>query len=219
MKDLDKPLLRHDQITELKGEKERLEGMLADPFTRSKIKAGEARRTLAGINKSLTEQCSEPLTGPEKDKLAGMEKDLRSTITENMPTQEEMRKNPPGAVDHHRKWEAANKRLIMRWKNVRRQLNHGSDETDVANLERYRPAGAANRLRTDAQIQGHMSYGNVPERNWEMAFGSTEQATAPIVAKEPRKRGWTPGQKEAARERLAKARAIKAEKLAAANQE
>jgi hypothetical protein len=202
MKDLEKPLLRHDQIVALEDEKQRLEGMLADPYIRSKMKVGEARRTLAGIQKSFEVQRPEKLSPDEQDKLSKMEVELRTKITENMPTEETMRKNPPGAVDHHRKWEAANKRLIMRWKNIRRQLDPESDDKDIANLERYRPSGQANALRTDAQISGHMSYGSISDKNWKDAFGQTEPKRE--------KREWSEEQKQAARDRMAVARAKKA---------
>jgi hypothetical protein len=52
------------------------------------------------------------------------------------------------------------------WKNIKIQLNPDSQDRDLANIERYRPSGATDRLRTDAQIAGVMSYGNIPEENW-----------------------------------------------------
>jgi hypothetical protein len=36
-----------------------------------------------------------------------------------MPSQEEMRKAPPGAVDKHMGWEKRNKPKIAEWKNLR----------------------------------------------------------------------------------------------------
>ena len=45
-------------------------------------------------------------------------------------------------------------------------MNPESDERDLANVERLRPQGQFDRMRTDAQIAGHMSFGNIPEELW-----------------------------------------------------
>ena len=74
--------------------------------------------------------------------------------------------NPVGAVDHSTRWEKANKPLIRMWKNVRIQLNPDNADRDLANVERLRPSGQMDRMRTDAQIPGMMSYGNIPDELW-----------------------------------------------------
>lgn len=163
MKDLKINLLRHHQREQLKNEISHAESMLkqAKPADRGNI-VNNIRRT----TKQLNDQSPEPLTGKEKDKLSDLEKKLRARITTNMPTDEVMRKNPAGAVDWHTKWEKANKSLIRMWRNIKIQLHPESQDRDLVNLERYRPSGQTDRLRTDAQIAGHMSYGNVPDENW-----------------------------------------------------
>ena len=180
MKPLDRPLLRHDQVSALKEDKQKIEEVLNDPFLRTKIKQGEVRKRLGSITKMLHDQAPEPLTTDESNKLNKLEKNLRAKITENMPPQEVMRKNPPGAVNWHRMWEQANKKAIKAWKNVRRQLDPTSEDPDIANLERYRPQGEAGKLRTDAQIPGKMDFQSVPQENWDTAFeGKAPENTAP----------------------------------------
>jgi hypothetical protein len=83
-----------------------------------------------------------------------------------MPTAEVMRKNNAGAVDWHTKWEKHNKSLVRMWKNIRIQLNPDNSDRDLTNLERYRPAGQMDRMRSDAQIPGVISFGSVPDENW-----------------------------------------------------
>jgi len=166
MQDLKKNLLRFHQREQLKGEITQAEGMLAQ------AKIEDRGTILAGINRTkrqLDSQSPTPLTPKEKDTLHSLEKRLRTRITTNMPTEEVMRKNPAGAVDWHQKWEKVNKPLIRMWKNAVIQLNPDNSDRDLSNLERYRPTGQLDRLRSDAQIPGLMSYSNIPDENWPFA--------------------------------------------------
>jgi len=166
MQDLKKNLLRYHQREQLKGEITQAEGMLAQakPDDRGTIMASITR-----TKRQLDSQSPVPLTAKEKDTLSNLEKKLRARIVTNMPTEEVMRKGPAGAVDWHQKWEKINKPLIRMWKNAMIQLNPDSSDRDLSNIERYRPTGQLDRLRSDAQIPGLMSYGNVPEENWPFA--------------------------------------------------
>lgn len=163
MKDLNTNLLRHHQRDELTADIAHYDEILPHAKPEDKpilIKHREqTKRQLAAAS-------PEPLTGAEKDKLNLLEKRLRDKITNNMPTEEVMRKNPAGALDWHQRWEKSNKSLIRMWKNCRIQLNPDSSDRDLANIERYRPSGQTDRMRTDAQIPGLMSYGNVDESQW-----------------------------------------------------
>ena len=69
--------------------------------------------------------------------MVSREKSLLNEILAGMPSQEEMRKAPPGAVDKHMAWERRNKAKILEWKNLRLRLN--PSEREAANLERFRP--------------------------------------------------------------------------------
>jgi hypothetical protein len=163
MKDLKTNLLRFPQREQLKTDIEQAESMLphAKPDDRGTIQAN--------INKAkrqLQSQSPEPLTGKEKDTLAALEKKLIKRITTNMPTEEVMRKNPAGAVDWHTKWERANKPLIRMWKNIKIQLNPDNSDKDLASIERFRPSGQTNRIRTDAQIVGLHSFQNIDDEQW-----------------------------------------------------
>lgn len=163
MKDLNVNLLRHAQRQQLQNEATQIEDML--PRAKPEDQA-VMRSTLKRTKQQLHTQSPEPLTGKEKDTLAALEKKLIARITTNMPTEEVMRKNPAGATDWHNKWQNANKKLIRMWKNVRIQLNPDNSDKDLANIERHRPSGQTDRMRTDAQIPGMMSYGNIPEELW-----------------------------------------------------
>lgn len=169
-------LLRPDQMSEYQRDIDSAKRQLDNPNVQDK---GAVRKRLTEISRQYDAQAPRPITdGKLKDRLAAEAKQLLDEITPGMLSQEEMRKNPPRAVDRHMKWEAANKKKILRWKKIQLMLNADQSrphtwDRDAANLEAYRPEGASNRVRLDAQIPGAMSYGNVPDENWKAAFGST----------------------------------------------
>lgn len=163
MKSLNAELLRWNEREDKKAELKRGEWLLAHPKVENKV---QARKNIDIVKSQLDNFSPEPLTPPEKDKLYNLEKRLANKIKEGMPTDETMRKNPVGAVHAHRMWERANKKLINVWKNVRIQLNPDSEDKDLANIERLRTAGQLDRLRSDAQIGGHLSYQGIPEELW-----------------------------------------------------
>jgi hypothetical protein len=163
MKDLNTTLLRFHQREQLQAEIDQADKMIphAKPEEKGGILASRDR-----TKRQLDAQSPDTLTGKEKDTLHALEKKLRTRITTNMPPEEVMRKNPAGAVDWHMKWEKANKKLIRMWKNVRIQLNPENSDRDLANIERYRPSGQMDRMRSDAQIPGVMSYHDIPDEQW-----------------------------------------------------
>lgn len=214
MKPLDRVLLKQPQIQDLQEEMEQIDKTLSptNPFRNKISKPQLMHSRKKAIEKQLEQFAPEPLEGSEKDKLAKLELELREAWTSGMPTEEEMRKNPAGMVDRHRRWEKANKSVIMKWKNVRRQLEPDSEDPDLANIERYRPSGVMDRLVANAQISGAMNYRNIPQENWDRAFkGKKPENTALEQAKRV-KREMSEDQKQALRDRLAKARAAKQSK-------
>lgn len=169
-------LLRPTQLADTLQDIKSAEDQLKDPRVQDK---GAVRTRLTNLRKQYEAQAPRPLTNPiMKDKLAAEAQKLLDEITPGMLTQEEMRKNPAGSVDKHMRWERANKKKILRWKKLQCVLNadqsdpHSWDR-DAANLERFRPSGAMDRFRTDAQISGKMTYGNVSDEHWSQTFGST----------------------------------------------
>lgn len=130
-----KPLLRPHQVEEAKQEIATAEAKLSSPAIQDK---GEARRQLIRTRKTLEEQTPvPPKDAAEEGKMVARSKELLNSILAGMPSQEEMRKAPPGAVDKHMGWEKRNKPLIAEWKNLQLRLKPG--EREAANLERHRP--------------------------------------------------------------------------------
>lgn len=211
MKPLDRVLLKSEQILDLKEEQTQIDAALAptNPFRNKISKPQLMHQRRKAIDKQLEDFAPATLEGSEKDKLANLEKELRAAWTNNMPTEEEMRKNPAGMVDRHRKWERLNKKIIGQWKNVRRQLEPDSDDPDLANIERFRPNGVLDRLVAGAQISGAMNYRAIPQENWDTAFeGKKPENTALEQAKRVR-REMSEEDKDRARRNLARARELK----------
>ena len=131
--------LRPSQVQEMQQERQTLERKLVSPHIQDK---GAVRRQLQHLQRSFEQQTPKPVSAAERDRLVSREVELRELIKRGMPSQEEMRKCPPGATDKHISWERRNKRRLTEWKNIVLRLNLGSDERDVANFEKFRPVGS-----------------------------------------------------------------------------
>lgn len=130
-------LLRPRQVDDAKHEIKSLEEQLRSPHIEDK---GEVNTKLRRVRKSFEQQAPRPAENPaEEDRMVKRSRQLLTEILEGMPSQEEMRKAPPGAVDKHIRWEKANKAKIVEWKNLQLRLTAGSGDNEVANLERFRP--------------------------------------------------------------------------------
>ena len=110
------------------------------------------------------------ISGATKDVLHQRKKDLEDQIRVGMPSAEVMRRNPPGAVDMHTKWEKANKPKIIEWKNIKRMLEPNNDEKDYTNVEMLRSSGispeAAASFMINGQIPGNFGMTALAKANW-----------------------------------------------------
>jgi len=151
--------LRPNQVDELEGEVKTAEAALApeNAVFAKNLDRGAMAKQLKNAKTMLHDQSPPEVKKGEADKLVAQERELRETILIGMPSQEEMRKNPPGAVAKHREWERRNKENVQNWKNIKLRMNLGSDDQDIANLEAHRPI--RNTLNMDgAQIPGTQHY-------------------------------------------------------------
>lgn len=149
-----KPLLRPHQLADAQDERRTLEAKMRSPHIQDK---GEVAKQIKRLDASLNQQTPKPFVGKDLDKAIEFERELREKIVQGMPSHEEMRKAPPGAIDKHLNWEKRNKVNVELWKNLMLRLNHDSTDRDVANFEKHRPT--ASRLNMDgAQITGTQYY-------------------------------------------------------------
>jgi hypothetical protein len=140
------------QVQEMKSEISGIEGMLADPKARIEDRGGMVQ-VLRRMKNDLEREAPPDTTPDQRTALSNEERALREKMLEGFPSQEEMRKNPPGAVGKHQAWEKANKSRLIRWKNIMRTLNKGNEDPDIANFERYRGTTSTLNMQ-NAQIPG-----------------------------------------------------------------
>lgn len=150
-----KPLLRPAEAESRKDEIKKLEEKLSSKHIEDK---GEVNRQLRMAKKDFDTQIARPPeTRDEEDRMVKRSRDLLSKILPGMPSQEEMRKAPPGAVDKHMAWERRNKKAILEWKHLQLRLTAGSGNREVANLEKHRPTVSTLSM-DNAQIPGKAIY-------------------------------------------------------------
>ena len=148
-----KPLLRPHQVEEAEAQVKSSEAKLSNPAILDK---GEARKQLMRARSSLETQRPKPPTDAvEEGRMVKRSGELLNDILAGMPSQEEMRKAPPGAVDKHSGWEKRNKLKILEWKNLQLRLRPG--EREAANLERHRPRDSSLSM-DNAFIPGKQVY-------------------------------------------------------------
>lgn len=149
-------LLRPNQIAELERERDSLKSKLDLP-PMFQVDKPAVMGQLKRVETQLSRQSPSPIPAKERDATVKRQEVLLSKILEGMPSHEEMRKNPPGAVTKHRRWEARNKSNVVEWKNNQLRLHTGTDDCDVANLEMYRPTKSTLNM-DNAQIAGKDYY-------------------------------------------------------------
>ena len=156
-------------------EKDWIGGILNQPAWALKDLTSERRGNLVRRRNHLEDDLEEnapptDLSGATKNSLYQEQKEIEAQIRDGMPTVEVMRRNPPGAVDMHIRWETRNKDRILRWKNLKRLQDPDNEEKDFTNVEMLRPSGITQGMATDfmmgAQIPGHFSMTPLAKANW-----------------------------------------------------
>lgn len=165
-----KPLYRPDQLESAQLEIKSLEAKLSNPLIQDK---GEVSKQLRRARHMLELQTPlPPANAEEEGRMVARSKELLSDILQGMPSHEEMRKSPPGAVDKHRTWERRNKPKILEWKNLQLRLTAGSGDREIANLERHRPRASTLNMDT-AFIPGKQFF--MPDTNGPAVVFNDEQ--------------------------------------------
>lgn len=158
------PLLRPRQVEEMREQAKRLDKTIraAGQSFGGTASVGDTRRALTRVKQQLDAQAPRKYAEDELDDAVAAERTLREEIQQGMPTGEEMRKNPPGAVGKHRTWERRNKRKIQAWQNIRLRLRESGalpddvDSSDVSNVELLRQHSSPYQLDMHgAQIRGN----------------------------------------------------------------
>lgn len=142
------PLMTPMRVEETKEQLKRLKDMAsAPPYIRNAVQdMKEVRRQIRGHEDLLNREEPKPFDPSEIDAACKAHEILERDVAEGMPSSEEMRRMPPGALDKYRVWQSEKKDLALKLKNLKRRLHVSGvldsklpDATDVANLEKLRP--------------------------------------------------------------------------------
>jgi hypothetical protein len=205
--------LRPNQVEEFKEERERLQSIVKAPAWQTGADRGSAQKRFRQIDKYLEQGAPKPLDQYRRDKVNTLAKEALNEIRDAMLPQSAMRRNPAGAVDHYRRNEGSKevKEKILTWKRAMRALDPDNTDQDYTNIERFRPQGTPNdgtsTFVADAQIPGKFAQSPLAKENWPLGEPKVDTAVAQV-----KRREMSEEAKQAARERLARAREIKAAK-------
>ena len=155
-------------------EKKQIDGIFSQPPWALKELTETARQRLAQRRNSLEDDLAEnsppPVPGDVRDKLAERLKQLTEEIRVGMPTREVVRRNPPGAVGMHERWEKANKDKIIERKNILKLLDPDNEDPDYLNVEMIRPSGITQDMAATfmmgATVPGHFAMSPLAKANW-----------------------------------------------------
>lgn len=131
--------LRPHQVKEFEEEQKRIKDQLAGKNGAQLQDASSARKSLRNIEKIMDEQAPKELKGKDKDAALKRIDVLKDNILKGMPSKEEMRKCPAGAVAKHTTWEKNNKAEINEYKELMLKTNYGTDDAEIASIEKIRP--------------------------------------------------------------------------------
>jgi hypothetical protein len=179
--------LRPHQVDEFQNEKRVIERTLT---SRNDVQdRGNLEQHMNRIDRQLAEQAPPESTGEDRDRMIRECGEIEERLVPEMPSDEAMRKNPPGTVGKHMRFEKLAKNRdrydegeLARWKDNQLTLNRGSDDPDVANFERMRPL-SSNASMLGAQIPGTQYHGTNPSQAYleghDLTFGTATAEVEP----------------------------------------
>ncbi len=179
-------LFRPWEADEITSNKKTLRRALESPHIEDKSAVRDAIKRLDGMER---EHGVPDLTPEERDKAARRVKELEEQIKEGMLSHEEMRRNPPGAVDQNVWWERRNKKKIPLWRDLNAALHKGIPADQAQTLfspERLRPRTSHLNMQ-NAQIPPDRAFSFPSDKfreNYDGIF-KAKQPEAPSVLDEP----------------------------------
>ncbi len=139
-----------DQVTKKREDIKIAEIKLADPHIEDKK---QVRKQLKRAEEALDFQAPRPTTPEERQKIAKRCSELEAEIRIGLPSDEEMRKAPPGALRKAQAHDKANKHKILEWRRGKRLLDPESTDPELGSVELLRPRGSTMNM-DNAQIPG-----------------------------------------------------------------
>jgi len=200
--------LRQHQVEELENEKRVIENTLVSRDVQDR---GNLNQHLKRIDHQVATQAPPDLTPEDRDRVVRECNEIEGRLVPNMPSDEEMRRNPPGVVGRHMRYEKIAKCKdyfpegdLARWKDNQLALNKGSEDPDVANFERMRPIHNMGSMQ-GAQIPGTQYFGTNPSEAYkeghDQTFGEPDLEDEPELETPARERRPAVRRKKATRKK------------------
>ena len=166
--------LRVKERRQREEEKRQVDGVLNQPPWALKEITETARARLVqrrnALDDDLEENSPPPISGEVKDFLSKRLQQLNEEIRAGMPTTEVMRRNPPGAIGQHERWQNANKDKVLERKNILKLIDPENDDPDYCSIEMIRPTGItqemASTFMVNATIPGQFGMTALAKANW-----------------------------------------------------
>ena len=204
--------LRNHQVEEYTYEKRRLEAIVTAPAYVTGVDRGASAKRARELDRMVDSQLAKPLHGAQKDEVAQLAHEvMEQVIKPALLPREEMRRNPAGAVGKFLRQENSRpiKQAIQHWKRAQLALEPGSQDPDLANVERFRPelihaTGGVGTFMPGAQIPGNFAFTPQAKANWPAEMPPQGTVNSPLVQAQKRER--SPAQIEALRRAQEKAR-------------
>lgn len=213
--------LRPNQVDQIENEKSVILRTLQGREVQDR---GNLNAHIQRIDKQLEKQAPPDLTGEQRDQAVKENREIEARLQPLMPSDEEMRRNPPGVVGRHKKFDKASKSKkyfkegdIFRWKNNRLALHKGDDDPDLANFETMRPLHNTGSM-AGAQIPGTRFFGTDPSEAFktghDRTFGDNGEAKTIVDPPAPATRKKAVRKKKVAPKRASGAKPQKMAALA-----
>ena len=170
--------LRPHQVDEIANEKKVIEHTLTnqcDIQDRSNLQAALRR-----ADQQIADHAPPDLTGEDRDRMTRECHEIEERLQPLMPSDEQMRRNTPGTVGQHNRFDKAAKEktkqfpegYLARWKDNQLALHKGDNDPDVANFERKRPMHNTGSM-LGAQIEGQRYHGTNPSQAYLAGYDET----------------------------------------------
>lgn len=165
------------EAEQIAGDKASLRKALESPHIEDK---SAVRAAIGRLTDMEHEHAVPEFNASERDAAAKRVKELEAEIKVGMLSHEEMRRNPPGAVDQNVWWEKRNKRRVQIWRGLQTALHKGipADQAQsLLNIERLRPRTNAYNM-DNAQIPQARSF-SFPSEAYQENFERIFKPEAP----------------------------------------
>jgi len=170
--------LRQHQINEIENEKRVIENTLTQQ-SRAVQDRANLQSHLRRIDTQIETQAPPEVSGADRDRMVKENAAIEARLVPGMPSDEEMRRNPPGVVGRHMRHEKRTKCTdyfdegdLARWKDNQLTLHRGDDDPDIANFERMRPLHNMGGMQ-GAQIPGQQYFGTMPTQAYLDGYDET----------------------------------------------